>query len=101
MTAATGRAAWGARLAGRLPRRTIRLRLTLLYGVLFLVSGAALLGLTYLLVASNLPMQLRVSGSAQPLQLRRPGSLSSRRRGSSAAWPWRICWSSPGSRWPS
>ena len=69
MTAAAGRAAWGARLAGRLPRRTIRLRLTLLYGVLFLVSGAALLALTYLLVASNLPMQLRVSGSAQPLQL--------------------------------
>ncbi len=69
MTAGTGRAAWGARLAGRLPRRTIRLRLTLLYGVLFLASGAALLGLTYLLVASNLPMQLRVSGSAQPSQL--------------------------------
>ncbi|HEY8043044.1 MAG TPA: HAMP domain-containing sensor histidine kinase [Streptosporangiaceae bacterium] len=69
MTAGTGRAAWGARLAGRLPRRTIRLRLTLLYGVLFLVSGAALLALTYLLVATNLPMQLRVSGSAAPGQL--------------------------------
>jgi signal transduction histidine kinase len=34
----------------RLPRRTIRLRLTLLYGALFLGSGAALLGVTYLLV---------------------------------------------------
>jgi len=34
----------------RLPRRTIRLRLTLLYGALFLVSGAALLTVTYLLV---------------------------------------------------
>jgi signal transduction histidine kinase len=35
----------------RLPRRTIRLRLTLLYGGLFLVAGAALLAITYGLVA--------------------------------------------------
>lgn len=34
----------------RLPRRTIRLRLTLLYGGLFLGSGTALLTVTYLLV---------------------------------------------------
>ncbi len=34
----------------RLPRRTVRLRLTLLYGGLFLVSGAALLAITYGLV---------------------------------------------------
>src|SRR5438034_2711757 len=34
----------------RLPRPTIRLRLTALYGGLFLVSGAALLAITYLLV---------------------------------------------------
>jgi signal transduction histidine kinase len=34
----------------RLPGRTIRLRLTLLYGGLFLVSGAALLAVTYVLV---------------------------------------------------
>jgi signal transduction histidine kinase len=33
-----------------LPRRTVRLRLTLVYGGLFLVSGAALLAITYLLV---------------------------------------------------
>jgi signal transduction histidine kinase len=33
-----------------LPRRTVRLRLTLVYGTLFLVSGAALLAITYLLV---------------------------------------------------
>ncbi|REE96985.1 sensor histidine kinase [Thermomonospora umbrina] len=32
------------------PRRTVRLRLTLLYGALFLVSGAMLLGITYVLV---------------------------------------------------
>ena len=34
----------------RLPRRTVRLRLTLLYGGLFLASGAGLLAITYLLV---------------------------------------------------
>jgi signal transduction histidine kinase len=33
-----------------LPRRTVRLRLTLLYGGLFLASGAALLAITYVLV---------------------------------------------------
>ncbi len=40
------------RLAGRLrhPRTTVRWRLTLLYGALFLVSGAALLAITYTLV---------------------------------------------------
>ncbi|MEV6350167.1 ATP-binding protein [Actinoplanes sp. NPDC051851] len=32
------------------PRRTVRLRLTLLYGTLFLVSGAALLAVVYVLV---------------------------------------------------
>jgi signal transduction histidine kinase len=34
----------------RLPRRSLRLRLTLLYGVVFLLSGAALLTTTYFLV---------------------------------------------------
>jgi signal transduction histidine kinase len=34
----------------KLPRRTVRLRLALLYGSLFLVSGAVLLGITYGLV---------------------------------------------------
>jgi signal transduction histidine kinase len=38
-----------------LPRRTVRLRLTLLYGGLFLLSGAALLGTVYLLVAARFP----------------------------------------------
>jgi signal transduction histidine kinase len=33
-----------------LPRPTLRLRLTLLYGALFLISGAALLAITYLFV---------------------------------------------------
>jgi signal transduction histidine kinase len=36
-----------------LPRRTVRLRLTLLYGSLFLLAGAALLAITYTLVAST------------------------------------------------
>jgi signal transduction histidine kinase len=35
----------------RVPRSTVRLRLTLLYGGLFLASGAGLLAITYLLVA--------------------------------------------------
>jgi signal transduction histidine kinase len=35
-----------------LPRRTLRLRLTLLYGGLFLLSGAALLAITYVLVVN-------------------------------------------------
>ena len=34
----------------RLPRRTVRLRLTVVYASLFLVSGAALLAITYVLV---------------------------------------------------
>ncbi len=43
------------RLAFRpqLPRRTVRLRLTLLYGGLFIVSGAALLTITYVLVDNS------------------------------------------------
>ena len=36
-----------------LPRRSVRLRLTVLYGTLFLVAGAALLAITYGLVASG------------------------------------------------
>jgi signal transduction histidine kinase len=44
-----------------LPRRTVRLRLTLLYGALFLVGGAALLAITYGLAA-------RQSGSSATVQ---------------------------------
>ena len=36
-----------------LPRRTIRLRLTILYGLLFLIAGTALLAITYGLVAGD------------------------------------------------
>ena len=43
------------RLQIGLPRQTVRLRLTVVYGTLFLLMGAALLAITYLLVARNLP----------------------------------------------
>jgi signal transduction histidine kinase len=42
----------------RLPRRTVRLKLTVLYGALFLICGAALLGVTYFLVEQHLPTTL-------------------------------------------
>ena len=51
----------------RLPRRSVRLRLTLLYGGLILLSGAALLVITYELVAhSNVPdtVTVRTGGAA-------------------------------------
>jgi signal transduction histidine kinase len=47
----------------RLPRRTVRLKLTLLYGALFLICGAALLAVVYFLVAQRLPVQLQASGT--------------------------------------
>ena len=50
----------------RMPRRTLRLRLTALYGTLFLVSGAVLLAITYALVAGQrIVAGFRVAGSAQ------------------------------------
>ncbi len=38
-----------------LPRRSVRLRLTLVYGGLFLLSGAGLLAITYFLVSHQGP----------------------------------------------
>ena len=47
----------------RLPRPTIRLRLTLLYGALFLLTGAVLLGLTYVTSATTgLVVRVRPDG---------------------------------------
>src|SRR5262245_58302825 len=43
------------------PRRTVRLRLTVLYGLVFLASGAALLVITYLLVQANSAPKLYVN----------------------------------------
>ena len=51
MSAIAFNSVWANRLAARMPRRSIRLRLTLLYGALFLGSGAAMLIITYLIVA--------------------------------------------------
>jgi signal transduction histidine kinase len=50
-----------------MPRRTVRLRMTALYGALFLVCGAALLAITYLLVA-GFPVALpgRPFGALRP-----------------------------------
>jgi signal transduction histidine kinase len=42
-----------AGLAARLPRRTVRLRLTALYGALFLLSGAGLLAVTITIVLAD------------------------------------------------
>ena len=50
------------------PRRTVRLRLTLWYGGLFLACGAALLAVTYALV-----VQAFVGGAAGTAICRRPG----------------------------
>ena len=48
-----------------LPSRTVRLRLTLLYSGLFLVSGVALLAITYLLFRRTTRVDLIVpNGSA-------------------------------------
>jgi signal transduction histidine kinase len=48
----------------RLPRRTARLRLSLLYGGLFLICGAGLLAITYGLVSANVPSTIAVPGVA-------------------------------------
>jgi signal transduction histidine kinase len=55
----------------RPPRRSVRLRLTLLYGGLFLLSGTALLIITYVLVAHRFPSvatvkSVQVGGTALP-----------------------------------
>src|SRR5215471_16591588 len=55
----------------RPPRRTVRLRLTAVYGGLFLLLGAALLGITYLLVSKQLPGTPGTAGTATSVQ---PGS---------------------------
>ena len=50
----------------RLPRRSVRLRLTLLYGCLFLLSGAGLLAITYLLVHNALAGPMQTRGGSLP-----------------------------------
>ena len=50
-----------------LPARTIRLRLTLVYGGLFLCSGAALLGITYALVQHQYTGDFFISSGQQAI----------------------------------
>ena len=64
------------RLAGWLPPRTVRLRLSALYGSLFLGSGAALLAVTYALVQARPAVQL--ASLATPLQLARARAAAQR-----------------------
>jgi two-component system sensor histidine kinase VanS len=59
----------------QLPSRTVRLRLTLLYSGLFLVSGLALLATTYLLFRSNTGVDLIVP-SGIPRGSPTPGALN-------------------------
>jgi signal transduction histidine kinase len=51
-----------------LPLRTVRLRLTALYGALFAASGAVLLAITYLLVRSTGYLVLVRNGTAERLE---------------------------------
>jgi signal transduction histidine kinase len=73
-----GRAPTPAALRAHLPRRTIRLRLALLYGGLFFISGAVLLALTYGGVARTHGAYSQVVGVSLP----RPGVLRAPLNGS-------------------
>lgn len=53
-------------LIRRLPPRTVRLRLTLLYGALFAVSGVVLLAVTYLLVSHSTGRLVLISHRSGP-----------------------------------
>jgi len=104
----------------RLPAPTVRLRLTLLYGALFLVSGALLLAITYFLFRSATGINLIVvptgtsQGAAGPDRLQHlledPAvARYVREAAASRVATWRkptppnctSCSSSPGSRWRS
>jgi two-component system, OmpR family, sensor histidine kinase VanS len=65
----------GPRRMLHLPSRTVRLRLTLLYGGLFLASGVALLATTYLLFRSNTGVDLIVP-TGIPHRSTNPGALN-------------------------
>jgi signal transduction histidine kinase len=73
----------------RLPARTARLRLTMLYGVLFLASGAGVLAITYLLVSDTTKIGFYINAghrsgimpSAPGTTLSAPGTTDSVRSG--------------------
>jgi signal transduction histidine kinase len=56
----------------QLPRRTVRVRLTLLYGALFLLSGAALMAITYALLV-NAGFVFSLQNGPQPVPGRPAG----------------------------
>ena len=57
------------------PAPTIRLRLTVLYGLVFLATGAVLLTIGYLLVRNNLSPRGNIRAELQRLGLAPPGSI--------------------------
>jgi signal transduction histidine kinase len=59
------------RLAAR--RLTLRARLTLVYGGLFLLAGVVLLAVTYVLVSQNLPGAVRITGALPQIGPGAPG----------------------------
>jgi signal transduction histidine kinase len=58
----------------RLPAPTIRLRLTLLYGLLFLITGAVLLTIGYVLVRNNIDGRQLLRNRLRRLHLVPPGA---------------------------
>ncbi len=62
MATALGRTLSRVAIRPHLPRRTVRLRLTLLYGGLFLATGALLMAITYALVERATGDNLTFSG---------------------------------------
>lgn len=59
----------------RMPRRTIRLRLTIIYAILFLVSGAGVLAITYVLVEDHTgPAGVSSAGAAVRFRAGSPGA---------------------------
>src|SRR3954462_10524146 len=61
----------GRRLPRLMPRPTVRLRMTLLYAGVFLLAGAALLTVSYILVRNNLTSDHVTVGSSPADELRR------------------------------
>jgi len=68
MRGGRGRMKLGGRIR-ELPARTIRLRLTLTYGIVFLVTGAVLLTVGYLLVRHNLEARPNIRAELKQLGL--------------------------------
>jgi signal transduction histidine kinase len=62
------------RVTPHLPPRTVRLRLTALYGALFTASGAVLLAITYLLVRSTGALFVVSNGKSRRLEVPSAGS---------------------------